>query len=301
MTQRPILMNPLTGKEETPALELEGLGLDAQGGGPFAPLLSARGRRRLALFFGLLFFLTVLAPFLCPHDPFLADLSLRLRPPSLEHPLGTDQLGRCVLSRLLYGARGTLGTALAVAALVFAFGSAFGLLAGFSRGAVDFAAARAIDLALAFPAALMAVAAASLWSPSRAVLALSLSAVWWGPTARFARDLTKGLKGRDYVLSARLSGLSGARIAVRHILPDVAGKTLMLTVVKLPSVITGVAAFSFLGLGAQPPDPDWGALLADGRRLLGVAPLLSLWPALGFFLLTLCLTSLLGGEPAANA
>ncbi|RZH66497.1 nickel transporter permease [Natrinema altunense] len=210
----------------------------------------------------------VLGPVVAPYDPASQDLANRLQPPTLAHPMGTDQLGRDVFSRLLYGARLSFGIAVAVTAIRLVLGTAIGLLAGYVGGWVDEFLMRLVDVQLAFPGLVLALVVAGILGPSLRNVMLALAVVGWASYARLVRGSVLSTKEREFVKAAKLMGVSRGRIAVRHLLPNVVGPVIVLATMNLGTVILGTAGLSFIGLGAQPPTPEWGTMLSAGRHHL---------------------------------
>jgi peptide/nickel transport system permease protein len=205
------------------------------------------------------------APALAPFDPMAQDLALRLAPPDVVHWLGTDALGRDILSRLVYGARTTLVVVALVAATVPPVGLLIGCLAGYCGGWADAALMRFTDVFLAFPRLILALALVAALGPGidHAVLALALAA--WPPYARLARAETLALRGRDFIAAARLAGASPARLLLRHIAPLCLPSLVVRASLDMAGVILAAAGLGFLGLGAAPGTPEWGAMIAAGR------------------------------------
>ncbi|AFZ72895.1 nickel transporter permease [Natronobacterium gregoryi] len=236
--------------------------------------------RKLAVFFanplnaaGLVVVATVVVvaivgPVVAPHDPTSQGLANRLQGPSLAHPLGTDQLGRDVFSRLLYGARLSLGIAVAVTAIRLVLGSAIGLVAGYVGGWVDEFLMRLVDVQLAFPGLVLALVIAGILGPSLRNVMIALAVVGWGSYARIVRGSVLSMREREFIDAAQLMGVSRPRIAVRHLLPNVVSPVVVLATMNLGTVILGTAGLSFIGLGAQPPTPEWGTMLSAGRHHL---------------------------------
>ncbi|EMA26842.1 MULTISPECIES: nickel transporter permease [Haloarcula] len=212
--------------------------------------------------------LAALGPVVSPYDPAEQDLSNRLESPSLSHPFGTDQLGRDVLTRLLHGARFSLGIAVAVTTVRLLVGTAVGLVAGYAGGWVDEALMRLVDTLLAFPGIVLALVIAGILGPSLVNVMLALAVVGWASYARLVRSSVLSLREREFVTTARLLGRSRMHIATRHLLPNVVAPVVVLATLDIGSVILGTAGLSFLGLGAQPPTPEWGTMLASGRNYL---------------------------------
>jgi len=212
--------------------------------------------------------LAVVGPFVTPGDPFEQQLDQRLEPPSSSHLLGTDQLGRDQFTRMIYGARISLGLAVAVTAVRLLIGTVVGLVAGYVGGRVDGALMRIVDILLAFPGIVLALVIAGILGPSLTNVMVALAVVGWSSYARVVRGSVLSLKEREFVKAARLMGVSRSRIAVRHLLPNVISPVVVLATLDIGGVVLATAGLSFLGLGAQPPTPEWGTMLASGRSYL---------------------------------
>ncbi len=210
----------------------------------------------------------LLAPLIAPYDPIDQQVRQRLQGPSVGHLLGVDELGRDVFSRVLYGGRVSLPVAAIVVVVATLFGTLYGGLAGFGGRWLDESAMRIVDMVLAFPSLILAMAIAAALGPSIQNSMLALLLVWWPPYARVARGQVLGLKHRDFVTAARALGLSEGRILLRHVLPNALAPALVLTTMDFGNAIIITAALSFLGLGAVPPTPEWGAMVAEGRELI---------------------------------
>lgn len=232
----------------------------------------------------LLVIAAVLAPVIAPHDPEEGDLRIRLRPPiwesqgTSEHVLGTDVLGRDVLSRLIYGARSSLAVAAIAILIAGTIGSAIGIISGYFGGLIDAVIMRIVDLAFSFPTILLAMVFAVLFEPSFLNIIVVISLVLWAEYARMARGETLRVKEMDYVALARVAGVSPITIMVRHILPNVSGSLIVLATLQVGIVIILESSLSFLGVGIPPPTPDWGTMIADGRSYVVTAYWLSLVP-----------------------
>jgi peptide/nickel transport system permease protein len=229
-------------------------------------------RNRMAMFGGAIVVAWVVvalaAPVIAPYDPIDQQVRERLQPPSTAHFLGVDELGRDVFSRVLYGGRVSLPVAAVVVLLATLFGTLYGGLAGFGGTWLDEASMRLVDMVLAFPSLILAMAIAAALGPSIQNSMLALLLVWWPPYARVARGQVLGLKRRDFVAAARALGMSEQRILLRHILPNALAPAFVLTSMDFGNAIIITAALSFLGLGAVPPTPEWGAMVAEGRELV---------------------------------
>ncbi|WP_050604374.1 ABC transporter permease [Ruegeria sp. 6PALISEP08] len=217
----------------------------------------------------LLVFTAVFAPVLAPHDPFSQDLASRLQPiGTVGHLLGTDSLGRDILSRLIYGARITLYIVALVALIAPVAGLLVGTVAGYAGGWADVVLMRITDIFLAFPRLVLALAfvAALGAGIENAVLAISLTA--WPPYARMSRAETLTIRSTDYINAIRLQGAGPLRIITRHIWPLCISSLIVRVTLDMAGIILAAAGLGFLGLGAQPPSPEWGAMISEGRRFI---------------------------------
>jgi len=216
----------------------------------------------------LLILAAVFAPLLANHDPSVQDLAHRLGRPSAEHWLGTDELGRDVYSRLLYGGRITLGMVVAVVILVAPVGLAVGCVAGYAGGIWDRLLMRVTDVFLAFPRLILALAFVAALKPgvTSAVAAIALTA--WPPYARLARAETLSLRRADFIAAVRLTGASAGRIVLRHVAPLCLPSLVVRVTLDMSSIILTAAGLGFLGMGAQPPSPEWGTMIASARRFI---------------------------------
>jgi peptide/nickel transport system permease protein len=210
---------------------------------------------------------SVLAPVLSSMDPVEVNVDTRLEAPSAEHWLGVDGLGRDVLTRVLYGGRVSLPVAAIVVVMASIFGTLYGALAGYLGGWFDEVTMRIVDMVLAFPSLILAMAIAAALGPSIQNSMLAMLIVWWPPYARLARGQALALKARDFVVSAQALGLRERRVLLRHVLPNAVAPSIVLMAMDFGNAIIITAALSFLGLGAVPPTPEWGAMVAEGREL----------------------------------
>lgn len=208
------------------------------------------------------------APLLAPFNPDAQDLANRLAPPTAAHWLGTDELGRDVLSRLLWGGRITLGMVVAIVLLVAPLGLVVGCAAGYIGGFADRVLMRVTDIFLAFPRLILALAFVAAITPgiSSAIIAIALTA--WPPYARIARAETLAIRNSDFIAATRLAGASRMRIILVHIVPLSLGSLIVRVTLDMSSIILTAAALGFLGMGAQPPSPEWGAMIASARRFI---------------------------------
>jgi ABC-type dipeptide/oligopeptide/nickel transport system permease subunit len=220
-------------------------------------------------------------------NPSQGDLAVALRSPSAAYLLGTDAQGRDVLSRVLFGARLSLAVGLASQVIALAAGLVLGLTAGFYGRWVDAVVMRAADVTLAFPSLLLLIAVAAAVRPSLPVVCVVIGLVGWAGMARLVRGQVLVVRRLDYVEAARALGASDARLVARHVLPNLLGPVIVAGTLGVGGAIMAEAALSFVGLGAQPPTPSWGAMIAEGRDLLRVAPWVSLVPGLAIGLTVL--------------
>jgi len=220
------------------------------------------------LIVALVVFAALVGPSIAPSDPSKVSLLERLLPPSGRHLFGTDDLGRDLFSRVLAGARISLEVAAIILSISVAFGTLLGILAGLVGGMVDELIMRATDLFLAFPALILAAAVAATLGPSLSHTVLALSTVYWPWYARLARGQVLSLRERDYVLAARVSGARTSRIVVRDLLPNVVPVIVVQASLDVGYAILFTSSLSFLGLGAQPPTPEWGAMMTDARNYI---------------------------------
>ncbi len=226
------------------------------------------------------FILAIFAPLIAPYDPTHIEMSKKLQPPSSEHWLGTDDKGRDILSRLLYGSRISLTVGILSTLLGAIIGVVMGIIAGYYGKWIDSLIMRICDVLLAFPGILLALAIVSILGPSttNTIIAVAFFAI---PTfARIVRGSTLSVKKLEYVDAIRAMGSHDMRIIFRHILPNITSPIIVQATLYIASAIITASALSFLGLGTQPPDPEWGTMLANGRSYIAQAPHLTLFPGL---------------------
>jgi len=234
--------------------------------------------------------IVVLGPSFAPYDPLQTNLSMRLKPPGTPgHPLGTDELGRDVFSRLLYGARPSIGVGFAAVAVAMLIGVPVGLASGYVGGLFDTVVSRIVDVLLAFPYVLLAIAIVAALGPGlfNAMLAVGIAGVPY--YVRIVRASALALREQEFVQASRAVGASHVWILFRHIFPNALSPLIVAATLDVGWMITAAAGLSFLGLGAQPPQPEWGVMLSDGRQYIGVAPHLALVPGAAIFLVVLAL------------
>ncbi|HEY8477929.1 MAG TPA: ABC transporter permease, partial [Chloroflexota bacterium] len=231
---------------------------------------------------------TLLAPLIAPHDPYRMDLVNAYAPPGTPgHVLGTDNFGRDILSRLIHGSRISLFIGVVVVSIAATLGTALGLLAGYLGGAVDEFVMRAVEIFYAFPFLVLAIAVIAVFGPSIFNVMWVLGLVSWPLYARLVRAQVLALHDVEYVEAARASGMSRWRVMFRHVLPNVLTPVVVTATFGIPEAILASAALGFLGLGVQPPTPEWGAMIAEGKDFIRRAPNLILWPGLAIMVVVL--------------
>ena len=234
-------------------------------------------------FLTILIIVAILAPLTAPYDPVVQDLPRRLEPPSSEFLLGTDAFGRDSFSRMIYGARVSLLVAFATVALIILIGTTVGILAAYYR-LLDGPLMRIVDLLMAMPPLFLLIMLVALFGAGTGHTVLFIALSYWRTTARYVRGQVLSLKHRDYVKAALASGASDLRIFVRHIIPNISDGLIVIATLSISFVILLETALSYLGLGAQPPTPSWGGMLADGRQYLQISWWLTVFPGLAIFL-----------------
>ena len=222
----------------------------------------------------------LLAPYLVPFSPTALDVNAILRPPGVVHLLGTDALGRDVLARLLYGGRVSLWVGFVAVGLSVSIGLFLGLCAGYFGGLVDEGIMRGVDVMLCFPSFFLILAVIAFLTPSLTNIMIVIGLTSWMGVARLVRAETLALRGREFVLAARVSGMGAPGILFYHILPNAAAPVFVSATLGVAGAILVESSLSFLGLGVQPPMPSWGNMLMDGKEVLEVAPWLSIFPGL---------------------
>ncbi|EHS55581.1 nickel transporter permease [Paenibacillus sp. Aloe-11] len=257
-------------------------------------------RQRSRTWIMLLSILLILAvitviPLLAPQDPYRIQMGNRLQPISAAYWLGTDHLGRDVLSRVMTGLRTTVGTSLLILAVSLVVGVPLGLLSGFVGGWFDRIFKRVVDAFMTLPDYIFAIVLSGLLGPGLMNLIFAVTAVKWVSYARLVRSTVLAEKQKDYISLSILAGTSSLQIVMRHILPHAIGNVLVLAALDIGKIILMIASLSFLGLGPQPPIPEWGAMLNEGRAYFQMAPHLMLVPGMAV-VLTVLLANMLGDK-----
>ena len=252
--------------------------------------LFARNRLALAgaLVIALFYLAALLAPLVAGHNPLKLDLTHAFGPPGAGgHPLGTDNFGRDILARLIYGSRISLTAGLLVVAISAALGTVLGLWAGYARGWADVLIMRLVEIFFAFPFLVLVVAVIAVLGPSILNVVLVLGLVSWPVYTRLVRAQVLTLREREFVEAARATGAGAGRIMFRHVLPNSVTPILVTATFGIPQAILSLAALGFLGLGVQPPTPEWGTMISEGKNYILQAPLLIFWPGLAIMLVVM--------------
>jgi peptide/nickel transport system permease protein len=233
------------------------------------------------------FIISISAPILAPYDPTAIDVANILAPPSLAHPFGTDELGRDVLSRMIFGAGISLKVGFVAVGIAVAIGVVLGAVAGFYGGIVDLCIMRLVDIMLCFPSFFLILAVIAFLEPGIFNIMAVIGLTSWMGITRLVRAEFLSLKGRDFVLAERAMGASSLRIIFFHILPNALAPVLVSATLGIASAVLTESALSFLGIGVQPPTPSWGNILTQGKEVLGVAWWLSFYPGIAILLTVL--------------
>ena len=242
-----------------------------------------KGHKQLIFFLVMAIIIILIAIFakeIAPKDPLHAVMDKPLHGPDKTNLLGTDILGRDILSRIIYGTRYSLFMTLVLVAVVFVLGTTLGLIAGYFGGLVDTLIMRLADMMVSFPGIILAIAIAGLLGPSMTNAIIAISAVTWPKYARLSRSMVLKIKKELYVEAARLTGSRNKEILFRYILPNMVTLMLVTAISDIGALMLEISALSFLGFGAQPPIPEWGAMLNEGRTYLAKAPWLMLYPGI---------------------
>ncbi len=244
---------------------------------------------------GILIFIAIFAEFLAPQDPYAQNLDKALLPPNAENLLGTDRYGRDLFSRIIVGSQTTLLATFLILISITIFGTLIGLVAGFFGKKIDAILMRLTDLFLAFPQMVFAIAVAGILGGGLFNAALAISMVAWTKYARLSRSLVLQVCNADFISAAKISGAKNLKIIFRHILPNISGTILVTSALDIGTIIMEIAGLSFLGLGAQPPTAEWGAMMSNGRVFLQTAPHVILAPGFAIFI-TVAIFNLLGDK-----
>lgn len=227
---------------------------------------------------------SIIAPLLCPYDPYTQDLSKSLQPPSAEHWLGTDRYGRDLLSRVIIGSQTSIYSTLILVAFMTVVGTVLGILAGLYGGILDTIIMRISDIFLAFPGLVFALAVAGALGGGVQNAIIALAAVGWPKFARLARSQTLAQKKQQYMDAARLSGNGTFKIIIWHLLPNIIGPIIVTAVLDIGTSMMEIAGLSYLGLGAMPPVAEWGSMMSGAREFIQTAPWVAFAPGIAIFI-----------------
>lgn len=245
-------------------------------------ILKEAGNNRMAAIGGAIVILLVLiaisASLLSPHDPFEQKLENRLLNPCFEYPFGTDDLGRCIFSRLIFGTRYSLAIGVVVVGITASVGTTLGIVSGYSRGIIDETLMRIVDIVLAFPGIILALVIAGILGPSFLNVVIAISLTHWPAYTRLVRGITLSLREKEFIEGARALRASNIYIMRRHILPNCINPIIVLATLDIAHAIIFATGLSFLGLGIQPPTPEWGSMLKAGIPYFRISPHLTFFP-----------------------
>jgi len=228
----------------------------------------------------LLFIVTILAPWLAPNSPTAVNLAMKLQDPSAQYPLGTDHLGRCILSRLLIGMQASLGSATFIFVCALSIGLIVGTVAGYFGGWLDYVLMRICETMMAFPNLLLVIGLVGMFGPGLKQVVIALIIVQWVYYARIFRGMVLSLKTENYVKAARINGSSSWRIIQKHIVPNIMPPLLVMSTLEMGWSIMNISSMSFLGLGVQAPMPEWGMMILEGKSFVRTNIEMMLYPGL---------------------
>ncbi len=243
-------------------------------------------KTQIGLAIAILFVLVaIFAPLIAPNNPTLVDVTVKLQNPSFKYPFGTDQLGRCVFSRIVCGSRYSLFYSFTVLVITLIVGLPVGMIAGYVGGKWDTVIMRVIDIFLAMPSFIIVLAIAGSFGTSGKNLILAMSLSYWANYARVSRALTLKVKGESYFQALKAGGLSHMRIIFKHVLRNIMPSIIALATVEIGSIILSIAGYSFIGLGVKPPTPEWGIMLSESKPFIQTFPQLMMYPGLTIMLI----------------
>lgn len=252
-----------------------------------------------AIFIAVIFLTAVLAPLIAPYNPYQINVYKVLEPPSAEHIFGTDELGRDVFSRIVYGARVSLKVGFIAMGIAIIIGTILGAIAGYYGGFIDTLIMRTVDVMLAFPTLFLILATVAVLEPSVYIIMVVIGLTGWMDVARLVRAEVLSIKEREFILAARAIGASSGRIIFKHIIPNAIYPVIVAATFSVGGAILIESGLSFLGLGIQPPEPSWGGILSVGKDYITVAWWMSFFPGIAIFLTVLSFNLL--GEALRDA
>lgn len=229
-------------------------------------------------------FLAAAAPIVAPYDPNYVDLEKKLSPPTVSHWLGTDHLGRDILSRLIFGARVSVGSVASIIVCILVLGFIVGSIAGYTGGIVDSILMRLCDVFLTFPTFILAMFLVGVLGTGLTNVVIAIVMTHWAWYARLIRGFVLSMKNRDYILAARVAGTPKIKIIIRHIVPPIFAQLIILATLDIGHMMLHVSGLSFLGLGITPPTPEWGVMINDARQFIWSTPWLIIYPGLMIFI-----------------
>jgi peptide/nickel transport system permease protein len=251
--------------------------------------------KSMAVCIGIICLLAAVAIFadhIAPHDPEKASLDETFQLPSEKYPFGTDHMGRCILSRVIYGSRISLAVGAIVVSLSFVIGTGLGIVSGYYGGALDETLMRIVDTFMAFPGILLALAIAGIFGGGVTNLVIALTAVEWTGYARIARGSALAMKEQDFVKASRGLGEGNAYLMARHVLPNIISPVLVIATMSMAGTILSMSGLSFLGVGIQPPTPEWGYMINDGKMFIRSAPYIIVFPGLAIMITVIAFNTL---------
>ncbi|PXV85722.1 peptide/nickel transport system permease protein [Lachnotalea glycerini] len=243
--------------------------------------------------------IAVFAPYIAPNNPLEMNISCKLQKPSSQYWLGTDNLGRCIASRIIWGARSTLLYSMTVLTAIVIVSIPIGLISGYVGGRTDAVIMRVIDIIMAIPSFMLVLAVAGTLGASARNMIIAMSSVWWAGYARIIRGMAIEVKQKDFILALKSAGCSHVKIITKHIFKNIAEPIIVLATLELGSIILAIASFSFIGLGAQPPTPEWGIMISDSKDYIQSQPQLMIYPGIAIIITVIGFNML--GEGLKNA
>ncbi|WFA09306.1 nickel transporter permease [Tissierella sp. Yu-01] len=240
-----------------------------------------------------LILIAVFAEYITPNNPYEGVLENSLNPPSDQYPLGTDKLGRCLLSRIIFGMRESLKLSLSLVLVIFTVGTSLGVIAGYFHGVVDMVIMRISDIMISFPGVVLAIAIAGLMGSSMMYTVIALAAINWPKYAKLSRSLVHRIKKNEYISAAVVTGTKTHNILLHYVVPNIIPTMIVTAVMDIGTMMLELAGLSFLGFGAQPPTPEWGLMLNEGRQFLQINPGLIIFPGVAI-IITVIIFNLLG-------
>ena len=241
----------------------------------------------------LLIAVSAVVDFFLPHDPYKTDFSLILQPPSREFICGTDGVGRCLFCRILSGAKYSLICTFAMVFLTSFLGTMFGMISGFAGGIVDIIIMRITDVLLSIPIQVCCIAMIAVMKPGIFTVIIAVSFLWWTKYARMTREKVLAIRKMEYIEEAKMGGESDLRLLMRYVLPNILPELVVMAALDIGKMMLAIAGYSYLGLSAQPPTPEWGYMLSEGKRYIQTSPWMLLYPGIAIFI-TVVLFNLLG-------